>query len=72
MFCSDGDAPPIIKETDIHRIGHPRAFGSQVRVLRKYVRKEKILTMETAIRKMTSLPNFILSFLRFPRVSSPL
>ncbi len=56
MFCSDGDASPIIKETDIPRIGHPRAFGSQVRVLRKYVREEKILTLENAIRKMTSLP----------------
>ncbi len=56
MFSSDGDALPIIKETDITRIGHPRAFGSQARVLRKYVREEKVLTLENAIKKMTSLP----------------
>lgn len=56
MFCSDGDALPIIKESDQARIGHPRAFGSQARVLRKYVREEKVLTLENAIRKMTSLP----------------
>jgi N-acyl-D-aspartate/D-glutamate deacylase len=56
MFSSDGDAAPIIKETDKPRIGHPRAFGSQARVLRKYVREDKVLTLESAIRKMTSLP----------------
>ncbi len=56
MFSSDGDASPIINETDIPRIGHPRAFGSQARVLRKYVREEKVLTLENAIKKMTSLP----------------
>jgi N-acyl-D-amino-acid deacylase len=56
MFCSDGSAFPIVKKTDKPTIGHPRAFGSQVRVLRKYVREEKILTLENSIRKMTSLP----------------
>jgi len=56
MFSSDGDAFPILKETDLPVIGHPRAFSSQARVLRKYVREEKVLTLENAIRKMTSLP----------------
>jgi N-acyl-D-aspartate/D-glutamate deacylase len=56
MFSSDGDASAIIKETDLPRIGHPRAFGSQARVLRKYVREESVLTLEKAIKKMTSLP----------------
>jgi len=56
MFSSDGDASPIIKEPDVPRIGHPRAFSSQARVLRKYVREDKVLTLENAIRKMTSLP----------------
>ena len=60
MFSSDGDAMPILKETDIPRIGHPRAFSSQARVLRKYVREEKVLTLENAIRKMTSLPTSFL------------
>ena len=56
MFSSDGDAFPVLKETDIPRIGHPRAFGSQARVLRKYVREENVLTLENAIKKMSSLP----------------
>jgi N-acyl-D-amino-acid deacylase len=56
MFSSDGDAEPMVEETDGPIVGHPRAFGSQTRVLRKFVREEKILTLEDAIRKMTSLP----------------
>lgn len=35
---------------------HPRAWGSAARILGKYVRDEKLLTLEEAIRKMTSLP----------------
>ena len=55
MFSSDGSAAPLIKSGDKPRPGHPRAFGSQTRVLRKWVREEKVLTLENAIRKMTSL-----------------
>jgi N-acyl-D-aspartate/D-glutamate deacylase len=33
---------------------HPRYFGTFPRVLGRYVREEKVLTMEEAIRKMTS------------------
>ena len=35
---------------------HPRAFGSMPRVLGRYVRELKLLTLEEAVRKMTSLP----------------
>lgn len=35
---------------------HPRAYGNFARVLGKYVRDEKILTLGEAIRRMTSLP----------------
>lgn len=35
---------------------HPRAFGTFARILGKYVRDEKLLPLEEAIRKMTSLP----------------
>lgn len=35
---------------------HPRGFGTNARVLSKYVRNEKVLTLEEAIRRMTSLP----------------
>jgi dihydroorotase/N-acyl-D-amino-acid deacylase len=35
---------------------HPRAWGSTARILGHYVRDERVLTLEEAIRKMTSLP----------------
>jgi N-acyl-D-amino-acid deacylase len=35
---------------------HPRGYGTNARVLGKYVREEKILSLEEAIRRMTSLP----------------
>jgi dihydroorotase/N-acyl-D-amino-acid deacylase len=35
---------------------HPRAWASVPRILGKYVREERLLTLEEAIRKMTSLP----------------
>ena len=35
---------------------HPRAYGNFARLLGKYVRDEKILPLEEAIRRLTSLP----------------
>lgn len=35
--------------------GHPRAFGTFPRILGRYVREDSVLTLEAAIRKMTSL-----------------
>jgi len=35
---------------------HPRFYGTYPRILGKYVREEKLLTLENAIRKMTSFP----------------
>ncbi|MCC6015141.1 MAG: D-aminoacylase [Desulfurococcaceae archaeon] len=35
---------------------HPRRYGTFPRVIAKYVREEKVLTLPEAIRKMTSLP----------------
>jgi N-acyl-D-aspartate/D-glutamate deacylase len=35
---------------------HPRAYGTFPRVIRKFVREDKILRLEEAIRKMTALP----------------
>ena len=35
---------------------HPRAIGTFPRVLGRYVREKKIITLEEAIRKMTSMP----------------
>jgi N-acyl-D-amino-acid deacylase len=55
MVCSDGGAYAIDGPT---RRGspHPRGGGSFPRVIAKYVRERKALTLPDAIRKMTSSP----------------
>jgi N-acyl-D-amino-acid deacylase len=35
---------------------HPRAYGNFARLLRKYVREEKVIPLEEAVRRLTSLP----------------
>ncbi|MEO6720203.1 MAG: D-aminoacylase [Ferruginibacter sp.] len=35
---------------------HPRGYGTNARVLAKYVREENVITLEEAIRRMTALP----------------
>jgi N-acyl-D-amino-acid deacylase len=35
---------------------HPRGYGTNARVLGKYVREEKVIGLEEAVRRMTSLP----------------
>lgn len=35
---------------------HPRVYGSFARLLGKYVREEKLMSVEEAVRRMTSLP----------------
>lgn len=50
----------IASDSGVRRFGsgvpHPRGYGNNARVLGRYVRELKILTLEDAIRKMTSLP----------------
>jgi N-acyl-D-amino-acid deacylase len=52
-FCTDSPAKatdgPLSKE-----YSHPRGWGSAARILGHYVRDEKVLRLEEAIRKMTS------------------
>ena len=35
---------------------HPRSYGTNARVLAEFVRKRNVITLEDAIRRMTSLP----------------
>jgi N-acyl-D-aspartate/D-glutamate deacylase len=56
MFSSDGGASPVVADSDPSVPGHPRSFGSQARVLRKFVREDGLLKLEGAVQKMTSLP----------------
>ena len=40
---------------------HPRAYGNFARIFAKYVRDERLLSVEEAIRKLTALPADVLS-----------
>jgi N-acyl-D-amino-acid deacylase len=54
-FCSDSPAPTaegVFLQWSIH----PRAYGSFARLLGKYVRDERVVPLEEAIRRLTSLP----------------
>lgn len=50
----------IASDSGVRQFGsgvpHPRGYGNNARVLGRYVRELKIVTLEDAIRKMTSLP----------------
>jgi N-acyl-D-amino-acid deacylase len=50
----------IISDSGIRQFGvgvpHPRGYGSNARVLAEYVRDKHLITLEDAVRKMTSLP----------------
>ena len=52
------DAGAILKygEPDETGLPHPRSFGNFPRVIARYVKERKTLTLEDAIRKMTSWP----------------
>jgi len=51
MIASDGEIP-IFGQA----VPHPRSYGTFVRVLGRYVREKKLLTLEAAVQKMSSFP----------------
>jgi len=51
MVASDGEIPVFGQGRP-----HPRSYGTFVRVLGTYVREKGLLSLEEAVRKMTSLP----------------
>jgi N-acyl-D-amino-acid deacylase len=51
MFASDAS----IREFGA-AMPHPRGYGTNARVLAEYVREQKVISLEEAIRRMTSLP----------------
>jgi N-acyl-D-amino-acid deacylase len=67
-FMSDKDVERIMKNPHVavasdadvlvegQGVPHPRGYGNNARVLGDYVRKRHVITLEEAIRKMTSLP----------------
>jgi len=54
-FGSDA-AAPATEGVFLDSNPHPRAYGNFSRLLGRYVRDEKIITLQEAIRRMTSLP----------------
>lgn len=51
MIASDGEVPIFGQAAP-----HPRSYGTFARVLAVYVREKGLLSLEEAVRKMTSLP----------------
>jgi N-acyl-D-amino-acid deacylase len=54
-FGSDG-ASQAAEGVFLERNTHPRAYGNFARLLGKYVRDEKVIPLEEAIRRLTSFP----------------
>jgi N-acyl-D-amino-acid deacylase len=54
-FCSDEGAPAP-EGVFLKKNNHPRAYGSFARVFAKYVRQDRVLSIEEAVRKLTALP----------------
>ena len=53
----DSDAASLAPEDPfMDQMPHPRAYGSFARLLAKYVRDENVLTLQEAVRRITSLP----------------
>ncbi len=75
-LMSDGDVDRIMRHPKVsiasdadvlvegEGVPHPRGYGNNARVLGEYVRTRRVITLEDAIRKMTSLPA---SHFRFDR-----
>jgi N-acyl-D-amino-acid deacylase len=67
-FMSDEDVTRIMRHPQVavasdsgvlsfgDEVPHPRGYGNNARVLGEYVRNRHVLTLEEAVRKMTSLP----------------
>jgi N-acyl-D-amino-acid deacylase len=67
-FMSDEDIDRIMRHPQVavasdssvltmgEGVPHPRGYGNTARVLGEYVRTRKVITLEEAVRKMTSLP----------------
>jgi N-acyl-D-amino-acid deacylase len=53
---SDAGAVVTVGRTDQTGLPHPRSFGNAARVIAEYVKRRGVLTLEEAVRKMTSWP----------------
>ncbi len=72
-FGAEADLVRLIADPDMviacdcgaasQRVAHPRFFGTFPRVLGRYVREQRVLPWEAAIRKMTWLPASLMGLL---------
>jgi N-acyl-D-aspartate/D-glutamate deacylase len=53
---SDAGAALSADQGDGLGLPHPRAYGNHVRVISRYVKERGVITLEEAVRKMTSWP----------------
>lgn len=53
---SDAGAAPVYGQIDGLGLPHPRAYGNAARTIAEYVKRRPVLTLEDAVRKMTSWP----------------
>ncbi len=53
LVCIASDSDIIVRRSGVV---HPRNYGTFPRVIREYVRERKLLPLEEAVRKMTSMP----------------
>ena len=63
IIVSDGAAQSLVPNRN-YGFKHPRAYGTQTKVLREFVREKKLLTLEKAVEKMTSMPARLLGMTR--------
>ena len=56
MVASDGSALAPYGRVAVGAYPHPRNYGCFPKVLGEFVREKKLVTLEEALRKMTSLP----------------
>ncbi|MBI4580302.1 MAG: D-aminoacylase, partial [Planctomycetes bacterium] len=54
-FCSDGGSISA-EGVFLKRNRHPRTYGAFARLLGRYVRDERLIRLEEAVRRLTSLP----------------
>lgn len=56
QYAMDNSKVSLQDMADVIAMQHPRGWGTYAKILGKYVRDEKVLTLYDAVRKMTSLP----------------
>jgi N-acyl-D-amino-acid deacylase len=61
MSFNSDEAAPSIEGVFLKSSNHPRAFGNFARLLARYVRDEKLVTLQDAIRRLSALPADVLS-----------